>query len=100
MVIGDFNGDGRTDLAVGAPSAENDGQANAGVVAIFEQAAITGGGAATQILRETDPADGNAFGRAVGAVEFMSKDVLVVSGDDKIWSYFRVFVDNDSDPRP
>jgi hypothetical protein len=99
MALGDFNGDGAIDLAVGAPTA---GAAGGGVVAIFESAAITGGFAATTVFGETDPAGGQDFGRAVGAARFMSKDVLVVSGDNQLWSYFRVFSDavgTDSDPR-
>jgi FG-GAP repeat len=83
----DFNGDGRFDLAVGAPGENVAATADAGAVNIFY--GLAGGGlpsTASQTLVQNNPEAGDRFGAALAAGSFNNDSitdlVVGVPGED------------------
>jgi FG-GAP repeat protein len=70
----DFNGDGFTDLAVGAPGEDVSGAVDAGAVNVFFGSS-TGLRTPSQVLLQDNPETGDGFGAALSA-ERISKDAF------------------------
>ncbi len=87
IAVGDFDGDGASDLAVGDPGK--------GKVYVY---ALDGNDVdPTGTLEPFDEAPG--FGRALAAVPFGDKDLLVVATNTEVHTYFRTRATGDVDPR-
>jgi len=97
LAVGDFDDDGQADLAVGDPGS------NAVYVYLLKD--LDGGGnlAPAKVLTPFNSRD--HFGKSVAAVPFDAgeKDVLVVGNDEDVFTYFRIFSEDesntDNDPR-
>ncbi|MCU0781796.1 MAG: FG-GAP-like repeat-containing protein, partial [Akkermansiaceae bacterium] len=89
LCAGNFNGDGRADLAVGVPGEDLPGTANAGAVQIYHGGAaalipaafVTQDGLSTGGDIDSEPEEGDAFGTALASGDFNGdgRDDLAVS---------------------
>jgi len=87
IAVGDFDGDGANDLAVGDPDEQTV------YVYALEGNDVEPAGS----LVPLDSAPG--YGRALAAVPFGDKDLLVVATNTEVHTYFRIWATGDTDPR-
>jgi len=80
---------GQTFVVAGYPDAVIDGVA-AGKVVVFAVDTTTGINAMPiDTLHDSQPEDGQAFGRSVAVMQFNGQPVLVVGGNNEVYTYFR-----------
>ncbi len=98
IAVGDFGGDGRDDLVIGAPATDVGAHPSAGSVYLYEGQA-DGGFAAPIVLHDAKPEDDQVFGQAVTVSEAFGGARLVVGAKNEVFTYFRTPVSTDSDFR-
>ncbi len=98
IAIGDLDGDGLDELIVGVPTGTADGVSMAGRVDIFK---FTGTTPQTPVeLTRAEPESNETFGATVGIATFGgNKDLLLVSGNKRLFVNFRHPLPGDTDPR-
>jgi hypothetical protein len=89
LAVGDLDGDGADELVVGAPQSNVDGASNAGAAYVY---VLDGQSFTREItLHDAQPEAEQRVGQVVAVVPWAAGDrnVLVVSGDTEIFTYFR-----------
>ncbi len=80
-----------TDLHVvaGYPNAIIDG-VSAGKVQVYSVSTTSGfNGAVTELFTDSQPEDGQAFGRSVAVIQYNGKPVISVAGNNEVYTFFR-----------
>jgi len=92
LAVGDLDGDGVDELAVGGPKSTADGVTDAGSVFVFKWNATTMNYDLAATLHDASPDIEQHFGQSVAIVPFGSagKHVLVTGSDNEVFTYFRL----------
>jgi hypothetical protein len=84
-----FNDGGVFHVVAGYPSAIVDGVAS-GKVLVYPMDTTAGiNGGADETFTDSQPEDGQAFGRSVTTIEFNGSPVISVAGNNEVFTYFR-----------
>lgn len=84
-----FNDNGTLHVAAGYPTAIVDG-VNSGKVLVYPMDTTAGiNGAPVETFTDSQPEDGQAFGRAVAVIQFNGLPVISVGGNNEVYTFFR-----------
>ena len=92
LAVGDLDGDGVPELAIGDTRASPNGVRNAGAVFVFKYVPATGTFALVTTLHDAQPDVDQHFGTSVAIVPFGTgtQNILVAGDQGEVFTYFRL----------
>ncbi len=98
IAVGDFGGDGRDDLVIGAPSTDVGANPSAGSVYVYAGEADESF-APPIVLHDATPQDDQVFGQSLAVAQAFGGARLIVGAKNEVFTYFRTPIAGDSDFR-